>query len=78
MDKIVHFRQVIHLQFISNGENFYFGSIQAIYDHLTREQVGIAAQTLYNQWKEGVYQNDKVIIRKGRLIQKKNRNESQQ
>jgi len=74
MEKPDQIRQVIHLQFVGTDEHHYFGSIQAIYDHFTRDQLGIAPQTLYNQWAgNSPYINTKVILRKGRLIQKKNR-----
>jgi hypothetical protein len=65
------YRQVIHLYLISKDEHHYFGSITAMYDHFTREQIGVASQTLYNSWKEEPYVTEMAIIRKGRLIQKK-------
>jgi len=73
MDKQDQPRQVIHLQIIATDEHHYYGSLSAMYEHFTRDQVGVAIQTLYNQFKGDLYQNDLVVIRKGRLIQKKNR-----
>lgn len=73
MDKQDQPRQVIHLQIISTDEHHYYGSLSAMYEHFTRDQVGVAIQTLYNQFKGDLYKNDLVVIRKGRLIQKKNR-----
>lgn len=73
MDKQDQPRQVIHLQIIATDEHHYYGSLSAMYEHFTRDQVGVAIQTLYNQFKGDLYQNDLVLIRKGRLIQKKNR-----
>jgi hypothetical protein len=73
MDKQDQPRQVIHLQIIATDEHHYYGSLSAMYEHFTRNQVGVAIQTLYNQFKGDMYQNDLVVIRKGRLIQKKNR-----
>jgi hypothetical protein len=64
-------RQVIHLYVIATDEHHYFGSITAMYEHFTREMIGVASQTLYNTWKEEPYVTEKAVIRKGRLIQKK-------
>ncbi len=36
------------------------------------EDLGVAMQTLYNQWKSGNWENDKIIIRKGKLVTTKN------
>ena len=72
MDKPDQPRQVIHLHLLAEDEHHYFGSISAMYEYFNRDQIGVAAQTLYNQWKDEPYKNDKVVIRKGRLIQKKN------
>lgn len=73
MDKADKPRQVIHLYFSESDEHHYYGSLSALYEHFTRDQLGVAVQTLYNQWKDEPYRNEKVIIRKGRLVQKKNR-----
>lgn len=65
-------RLVIHLELIASGNHHYYGSLSAMYSNFTKADLGIAQQTLYNQWrKESYYQNDKIILRKGRLIQKK-------
>ncbi|PXV63020.1 hypothetical protein CLV62_11661 [Dysgonomonas alginatilytica] len=64
-------RQVIHVHVLPNDEHYYFGSIQAIYDTFTKDDIGIAAQTLYNRGLSEFYMNDKVVIRKGILQQKK-------
>jgi len=77
MDKQDQPRQVIHLQIIATDEHHYYGSLSAMYEHFTRDQVGVAIQTLYNQFKGDLYQNDLVIIRKGRLIQKKRQSKEQ-
>ena len=70
-EKIQQQRQVIHVHVLSTDEHFYFGSIQAIYDTFSKEDIGIAAQTLYNRGLNEMYVNEKVIIRKGSLLQKK-------
>ncbi len=73
MEKQEQSRQVIHLQILATNEHHYFGSLAAIYDHFKRDELGVAMQTLYNQFKGDVFANDKVVIRKGRLIQKKHK-----
>ncbi|MDH6311178.1 hypothetical protein M2451_004109 [Dysgonomonas sp. PFB1-18] len=67
-------RQVIHVHILSTDEHYYFGSIQAVYDTFSKEQIGIAAQTLYNRGLDEKYVNDKAVIRKGILIQKRHSN----
>jgi len=67
-------RQVIHLYLFKSEEHYYFGSISAMYEHFTHDQLGIAKQSLYNRWKDEPYRNDLIVLRKGRLIQKQNRN----
>ena len=71
MDKQDQARQVIHLNITETNEHHYFGSLQALYEHFTRDQLGVAIQTLYNQFKGDYYDNGLVVIRKGRLVQKK-------
>ena len=64
MEKIIH----VHLVF--EKKDYYFGSIAAIYDVLTPEQVGVKYNTLRNaKWREiSVYQTDRAIIKQGELI----------
>ncbi len=64
-------RQVIHVHVLDTDEHYYFGSIQAIYDTFTKDDIGIAAQTLYNRGLNEKYMNDRIVIRKGILQQKK-------
>lgn len=64
-------RQVIHVHVLATDEHYYFGSIQAVYDTFTKNEIGIAPQTLYNRGLDEKYINDKVVIRKGVLQQKK-------
>ena len=65
-------RQVIHLQ--RGEEHYYFGSVAAIYDHFTKEQLGISYGSLRNYGLSPVkpYRNEKtgVVIRVGVLIAK--------
>lgn len=68
-------RQVIHLFLKGTGEHYYFGSIAAMYSHFSSQQLGVAAQSLYNRWKDQkTWENENIILRKGRLINKKNKN----
>lgn len=64
MEKIIH----VHLVF--EKKDYYFGSIAAIYDVLTPEQVGVKYNTLRNaKWREiSVYQTARAIIKQGELI----------
>lgn len=64
-------RQVIHVHVLDTDEHYYFGSIQAIYDTFTKDDIGVAAQTLYNRGLNEKYMNDRIVIRKGILQQKK-------
>ena len=65
-------RQVIHLQL--GEEHHYFGSVAAMYDHYTKEQIGISYGSIrnYGLTPDKPYRNDKtgVIIRVGVLIAK--------
>ena len=71
MEKSDQSRQVIHLHVLATDKHFYFGSLSAMYDQFTRAEIGVAMQTLYNQFKGDYYDNGTVVIRKGRLVQKK-------
>lgn len=52
--------------------HFYFGSIAAIFDELSEEQIGIKKESLWNVDLSRVeYQNKYCIIRMGVLIRKK-------
>ena len=65
-------RQVIHLQL--GEEHHYFGSVAAMYDHYTKERIGISYGSIrnYGLTPEKPYRNDKtgVVIRVGVLITK--------
>lgn len=38
--------KVVHVHLIFKKENYYFGSISAIFDYLTEEEIGIKKSTL--------------------------------
>jgi len=64
---------LIHVQFHGNGQHFYFGSIAAIFQLFSREDVGVSRSTLYSYDLEPgkPYSNPKCTIRKGRMYRKK-------
>ena len=65
-------RQVIHLQ--RGEEHYYFGSVAALYDHFTKEEIGISYGSIRNFGisPEKPYRNEKtgIVIRVGVLIAK--------
>lgn len=65
-------RQVIHLQL--GDEHYYFGSVAAIYDHFTKEDIGLSYGSMrnYGLSTKKPYRNDNlgVIIRVGVLLTK--------
>ena len=64
-------RKVIHLHI--DGEDYYFGSVSAIYSMFTNEQLGIGYGSLRNYGLSLTkpYSNDKIIIKEGVLISSK-------
>ena len=68
---------VYHVHFFDNEmskQDYYFGSISAIYEVFTIKQIGIQASSLYNfkldENVNPVYQNHKCSIRKDVVISK--------
>lgn len=65
-------RQVIHLQ--RGEEHYYFGSVAAMYDHFTKDEIGISYGSMrnYGLSLNNPYRNEKtgVIIRVGVLVTK--------
>lgn len=58
--------------FTNGKRHFYFGSIAAIFDELSEEQIGIKKESLWNVDLSRVeYQNKYCTIRMGVLIRKK-------
>ena len=65
---------IYHVSF-GDDNNHYFGSIAAIFDYFTPQQLGVSASRL---WNYGItetkpYRNNTVIIRRG-VIQRKKTN----
>ena len=68
---------VYHVHFFDEKipkQDFYFGSISAIYEVFTIKQIGIQASSLYNfkldENTNPVYENNKCRIRKDNVISK--------
>ena len=63
-------RTVVHVELLCNNSHHYFGSLAAIYEKFTKEEIGIAYGSLrnYGLSAEKPYQNKLCIIRKGYLI----------
>lgn len=64
---------IFHVEFNSNGSHFYFGSIAAIFDIFTTEEIGVTKKYLYyvNIAPRNPYTNKYVTIRKGPFYRKK-------
>lgn len=63
---------IIHIYIKGTRENRYFGSPSALFEAFTPNEVGIARQSLLNYWQKTkkAYENEKCIIRKGKLERK--------
>lgn len=64
-------RQVIHLEIKETGEHHYFGSVSALFA-VYEDLMGIKFQTFRAKAKDiftetTPFENDKVIVRKGKL-----------
>lgn len=68
--KVIH----LHLDKPFNGEqDFYFGSLKAIYDNIPYDIVGIAYKSLTNAIRgKSEYNNKRCTIKVGHLERKKN------
>ena len=76
MDKGKTEKRVVHLTIKGDSrqtdKHAYFGSVACIYDHYTKDQIGItyAALRNYGITEDKPYENKNVIIRRGRLVTK--------
>lgn len=63
-------RTVVHVELLADGSHHYFGSLAAIYEKFTREEVGITYGSLrgYGLTAEHPYSNKLCTIRKGVLV----------
>ena len=63
-------RKVIHLEI--NKKHYYYGSMSAIFDDFTEDQIGYSYYTIKNKLKNsGILENDKCTIRLGTIRTKK-------
>ena len=64
-------RKVIHLH--RDGEDYYFGSVSAIFSIFSKEDIGITYGSLrnYGLSPEHPYSNGKITIKEGVLISAK-------
>ena len=60
---------IYHVSFFEDDTNYYFGSITAIFDKFTNEEIGVTKTTLwsYGLAEDKPYMNKKCIIRKGTI-----------
>lgn len=66
-------KKVVYVKLKSKNEENCFGSISAIYDHYTSEDIGYTLRTLqtFKINEENEFENDKIRIKVFRLKQKK-------
>ena len=64
-------RKIIHLRL--GGNDYYFGSVAAIYSKFTKEELGVSYGSLrnYGITPDKPYSNAKVTIKEGTLISAK-------
>ena len=72
MSKTKFEKKVIHLTIKGGDQHSYYGSVACIYDHHTEEEIGIKYSSLrnYGITEDKPYENQKVIIRQGKLLTK--------
>jgi len=62
-------KPIIHLVFKNNEEeHYYFTTTKAMFQQFTPKELGVARQTLYNSWKTTKYENELIVLRRGKLI----------
>lgn len=65
---------IIHIELLGPKEHHHFGSLAAVFEHLTEDQVGISLAKLYRneQFKKNYkFVNEKCIITKAEVKRKK-------
>jgi len=65
---------IYHLYHKKGRKHYYFGSIAAIFSTFKPEVIDITQKGLYKHEFEQPFENDKIIIDKGRLIRSKQQN----
>lgn len=71
-------QKVVHLRFKTEAEDYFFGSIKAIFDCFSDADVGIKYKSLTNALRsKNTYENKMCIITTGTLITKCQTNKHQ-
>jgi hypothetical protein len=72
-------QKVVHLRFKkTDAEDYFFGSIKAIYDCFEEACIGIKYKSLTNALRgRNLYENKHCIIRVGALISKQQKRQNQ-
>jgi len=68
--------QIIHIEFNNPKAHLHFGSLAAVYEYLTSEDVGISLNALYRKksFKEkGQISTNKCIITRAEVLRKKHK-----
>lgn len=70
MEKEKAERTVVHVELLCDNSHHYFGSLAAIYEKFSKEEIGISYGSLrnYGLSPEKSYKNKLCVIRKGTLI----------
>lgn len=65
---------IYHVHLIGENTHHYFGSIAAIFDEFSPEQIGVSKSRLwsYKITETHPYRNKKCTIRRGTILRKKN------
>ncbi|MBR5034149.1 MAG: hypothetical protein IKX71_02475 [Bacteroidales bacterium] len=65
-------KKVIHLTIKDGDQHSYYGSVACIFEHFSEDEIGIKYRSLRNYVisETHPYENQKVIIRQGRLLTK--------
>lgn len=63
--------KVIHVHLIFKKKDYYFGSLSAVFDYLSENDVGIMKNTLLHRSSIGTIVTGKAIIRKSTLLRSK-------
>jgi hypothetical protein len=58
--------KIIHVHLFSGRKNYYFGSISAVYDVLSSEEVGLTKSVLLHM---GLKEKGKITTKKGIITQ---------
>lgn len=69
-------RTIIHVELFEPKDgrtHFYFGCLLAVFDFFTAEEVGVTRSKIQKTAMPPVYETSKCIIRKSKLISKKNK-----